>query len=279
MAACRSSSVCAAEIRTRIRALPWGTPGALGLTEERPRQGEERLRKAEALVRKHEAGVRPAELRFAPAEGPFCARTNGVRSRRQGSAKPKRGSAWPNAGFPAPKRPSAERRGGSAVRRTRRQAEPRSRNVRTLGEVERRRAHAPSVCGARSQSCNTERMIAVAYTVDDLLNVAGQIEAHWQNRMPADFKVGTTNLAELQARRAAVVAAEAAVEAARAVLEGKLAAREEEMEGLLESLQNYRPAVHTAKGKSSPEYADVPKLYRRRRSAASGTGQASPGSA
>ena len=43
----------------------------------------------------------------------------------------------------------------------------------------------------------------MAYTVDDLLNVAGQIEAHWQNRMPADFKVGTTNLAELQARRAA----------------------------------------------------------------------------
>ena len=94
-------------------------------------------------------------------------------------------------------------------------------------------------------------MIAVAYTVDDLLNVAGQIEAHWQNRMPADFKVGTTNLAELQARRAAVVAADAAVEAARAVLEGK----------------------------SSPEYADVPKLYRRRGSAAAGTGQASPGAA
>ena len=161
MAACRSSSVCAAEIRTRIRALPWGTPGALGLTEERPRQGEERLRKAEALVRKHEAGVRPAELHFAPAEGPFCARTNGVRSRRQGSAKPKRGSAWLNAGFPAPKRPSAERRGGSlrprggsAVRRTRREAEPRSRNVQTLGEAERRRAYAPSVFGARTQSGN-----------------------------------------------------------------------------------------------------------------------------
>jgi len=32
-------------------------------------------------------------------------------------------------------------------------------------------------------------------------------------------------------------------------------------------------------GKSSPEYADVPKLYRRRGSAAAGTGQASPGAA
>ena len=105
--------------------------------------------------------------------------------------------------------------------------------------------------------------------VEAMLTKCGEVEAHWDQRMPEAFTVRSLTLAQFGEKKAALAAAEAEVQAAREVLDKKLAARDALADEAWDLLSTYRPAVQAAVGKTSPEYRSVPKLYVRRKSSPS----------
>jgi len=106
-------------------------------------------------------------------------------------------------------------------------------------------------------------------SVEAMLTKCGEVEAHWDQRMPEAFTVRSLTLAQFGEKKAALAAAEAEVQAAREVLDKKLAARDALADEAWDLLSTYRPAVQAAVGKTSPEYRSVPKLYVRRKSSPS----------
>ena len=106
-------------------------------------------------------------------------------------------------------------------------------------------------------------------SVEAMLTKCGEVEAHWDQRMPEAFTVRSLTLAQFGEKKAALAAAEAEDQAAREVLDKKLAARDALADEAWDLLSTYRPAVQAAVGKTSPEYRSVPKLYVRRKSSPS----------
>lgn len=90
-----------------------------------------------------------------------------------------------------------------------------------------------------------------------------KIEAHWESRLPAGFKVGDVEFPEYRERNQTLERLIVETQTAKNNYKKKMDERNNFARKQHKLNQKYRPAIHTALGKDSPEYQSSDSLYQR----------------